>query len=213
MSFTGGIPTSGQSLGVTRDPIRNNFSAINTTIAVNHVAMNLADQGKHKFLQMPIQVSGPATAATGEGAIYTTEVSAAGPVQFNFKRENNGAELGLLIAKGSTSVANNVVTVLTSLVGANFPNQFIALVEAHIVTKLAEFRTFAFLYCFSSSNLCDIGYPVDSSGQAIMNFGTASNSRISIGGSGNTNLMCRVNVTGSPSTVNWSITQFIFPPS
>lgn len=77
MSFTPGIPTVGQSLGITRDPIRNNFTTIDDTISVNHVSMNdLPGQGKHKFLQMPTQgvitpPSGDPVTAVDEIGIYT----------------------------------------------------------------------------------------------------------------------------------------------
>lgn len=41
------VPTSGQSLGVTRDPIRNNFLILEQTINENHVAIDAASQGNH----------------------------------------------------------------------------------------------------------------------------------------------------------------------
>lgn len=62
-------PASGGTLSGTRDPIRNNFTQIQTVSNVNHVDYDDADQGKHKFLQMPTQGSAPTTAAT-EGGLY-----------------------------------------------------------------------------------------------------------------------------------------------
>ena len=74
MTFTPNIPASGTSLGFTRPLIVGNFSAINTTIAVNHVAMNSAGAGKHKFVQIPSSNIPAATGAT-EWAIYSNTVS------------------------------------------------------------------------------------------------------------------------------------------
>lgn len=73
MSFTPGIPNTGQSLGFTKDSVRNNFLNYFDTISVNHVAPNVAGAGKHKFMQMPVQGSAPSTAAT-EGAIYAKTI-------------------------------------------------------------------------------------------------------------------------------------------
>ncbi len=65
-TFTPGIPTTGQSLGITKQPIQDNFTTINTTLSVNHVAMNSLDQGKHKFCTFPSQgTSSAGSPATG----------------------------------------------------------------------------------------------------------------------------------------------------
>jgi hypothetical protein len=90
MGFTPNIPASGQSLGATRDLIRNNFSTIDTTLAVNHIAMNASGQGKHKFLQMPVQGSAPATAASEIGLYSKDDVG--GVARLFFRGESNGIE-------------------------------------------------------------------------------------------------------------------------
>lgn len=74
MTFTPDIPQTGQSLGATRDPIRNNFTNYNTLVSVNHVAPNAVGQGKHKFVEMPVQSPDPATLA-GEGGLFTKTTS------------------------------------------------------------------------------------------------------------------------------------------
>lgn len=50
MTYTTNIPTPGQSLGETQPLILNNFNVLNTTIAQDHVSMNLAGQGKHNWI-------------------------------------------------------------------------------------------------------------------------------------------------------------------
>ena len=92
MTFTPNIPTTGQSLGNTRDAIRGNFTNYFNTISVNHVDPNLADQGKHKFLQMPDQAAAPNTAANEIG-LYSKDV--AGNSRLFLRQENNGAEIQL----------------------------------------------------------------------------------------------------------------------
>ena len=70
MSFTPLIPAAGQTLGSSRPQVQNNFTNYNDVVSVNHVAPNAPGQGKHKFLQMPVQASATTT-ASGEGGVYT----------------------------------------------------------------------------------------------------------------------------------------------
>lgn len=69
-------PASGGTLSGTRDTIRNNFTQIETVNNVNHGAYDEADQGKHKFLQMPEQATANllATSATEIG-LYNSAVN------------------------------------------------------------------------------------------------------------------------------------------
>ena len=84
------VPLAGQTLAVTRAPINQNFTTINTAFLVNHVEYGLADQGKHKFLQFPQQAAAPATAAT-ELAMYTKDVT--GSPQLFIRRQSSGTEI------------------------------------------------------------------------------------------------------------------------
>jgi len=74
MSFTPNIPATGQTLGQTRDPIRNNFTNYFDVMSVNHVAPNASGQGKHNFVEMPVQGSNPST-LSGEGGLFTKALS------------------------------------------------------------------------------------------------------------------------------------------
>ena len=89
MSYTPNTPVTGDSLGSTRDIIRTNFQQIDTVNSINHVAFNEANQGKHKFLQMPEQSSNPTTAAD-EGALFAKV--GAGPTEtaLYFRAESDG---------------------------------------------------------------------------------------------------------------------------
>lgn len=75
MSFTPNIPQTGQSLGNSRTQVLNNFAALRAAEAQNHMDVNDANAGKHKFIQYVVQGSDPTTAAN-EIARYTKVVSA-----------------------------------------------------------------------------------------------------------------------------------------
>lgn len=90
MSYTTGIPIPGQSLGNSRPQVNGNFDYINTAFAINHVAFNASGVGKHKFLQMPEQVSAPVTLSS-EGALYTKESLSI--TNLFWRQESNGTEI------------------------------------------------------------------------------------------------------------------------
>ncbi len=70
------VPNTGQSLGATRDQIRNNILDIKNSLAVNHEDLdNGADTGKHtmtNFLQISAVGEKPTTSAT-EVALYNDD--------------------------------------------------------------------------------------------------------------------------------------------
>jgi len=74
MTYVPGIPKSGQSLGSSRTQVLNNFTNYNNTISKNHVAPNSAGEGKHTFVEMPVQGLTPSTLA-GEGGLFTKSLS------------------------------------------------------------------------------------------------------------------------------------------
>ena len=85
MAYNSDIPQSTDDPSQSQGQILANFQELNTFTAVNHVALNDGDQGKHKFLQMPEQASAPSTGAN-EGGLYTKEVS--GTTQLFFREES-----------------------------------------------------------------------------------------------------------------------------
>ena len=66
------LPNSGQSLGVTRAQIRENFNLIQQTFDRNHYDFDAANQGKHSVIQTPEQITFPATPAN-EGQLLARE--------------------------------------------------------------------------------------------------------------------------------------------
>ena len=105
------VPNSGQSLDQTRDPIRTNFSLIQTAQNQNHVGLGDSDQGKHKFLQMPDQGSAPPV-ASNECGFYGKAVS--GVSQLFFRGENTGSEYQLTL--GTDGADANIATFGTNTV-------------------------------------------------------------------------------------------------
>ena len=118
------VPNAGQSLGATRDQVRSNIDALKASLAINHVDLDLANVGKHKFMQMPSQAAAPATAAdelafyvkTPAGVrLFLRQVSSGTEIQMsgvNPLAANDGYTFlpgGLLMQWGRKSVVSNVV--------------------------------------------------------------------------------------------------------
>ena len=78
MTFTPGIPASGQSLGQTRDAIRNNFANYNTLVSVDHVAPNASGQGEHKKITLNTYGTGPYTVTGAKSYISSLNASTSG---------------------------------------------------------------------------------------------------------------------------------------
>lgn len=94
MTYTPDIPVIGDSLGGTRDRIRENFQVIKTYEAVNHVGIGETGAGKHKFLQMPetnLQTpSTPPATSANEGALYTRLGTNPAETNLWFRAESSG---------------------------------------------------------------------------------------------------------------------------
>jgi hypothetical protein len=88
MTFTPGIPNTGQSLGSTQAAIRNNFANYDATMSVNHVAPNSSGAGKHTIAEFVAQGSDPVTAAS-EITIYGKTVGSG--TQLFVRRDNSGS--------------------------------------------------------------------------------------------------------------------------
>lgn len=142
MTFTSGIPQSGQSLGQTKQKIQDNFTNYNNLISVNHVSPNSGGQGKHKFCEFPSQSTSPAT-TVGEIAIYSRTPAAlaewflqkenqiAGAADIQLSRLDKGVHAatagwtflpgGLIMQWGSTGAVNgSFTTVYTAHSGIAF---------------------------------------------------------------------------------------------
>ncbi len=129
------LPLTGQSLGVTRVPINQNFAVIDAAFSVDHVDFNLTNQGKHNQVTMPVQAASPATLAS-EVALFSRTSPLTGVPEMAWRRQSNGSVIeftgallassgwsympsGLLIKWGHTSATG--LTTVTFPTGANIP--------------------------------------------------------------------------------------------
>jgi len=99
--FTPGVPQNGSSLGVTRDPIRNNLDGTFQTIDINHYNNNDANAGKHRRVTLPRLGATPTTAAL-EGCLYTRTV-ATGTELFYVKDNTAASAVQLTGQKGAAT--------------------------------------------------------------------------------------------------------------
>lgn len=117
MSFTPNIPVSGQSLGQTRDPIRNNFTNYNNVISQDHVAPNNSGEGKHNKSTYVAQGSPPAT-LSGEIAFFG-QVAASGSTEVFLRRDAVATSYqltgpassgnGTLLSGGTTTLLGGII--------------------------------------------------------------------------------------------------------
>jgi hypothetical protein len=84
------VPQAGQTLATSQPLIRTNFSVIDTAFAVDHVACNIAGQGKHNQVVMPRQAASPITGVT-ESAIFSRLSTLSAQTELAVRKESNGA--------------------------------------------------------------------------------------------------------------------------
>lgn len=89
MTYIANIPLPGDLLSKSQQDINNNFTKANSSFGRNHYPFDdgTANNGKHKFVDMPVQLL-PAISA-GEGALY---VKTAGQSQLYYTPDAGGIE-------------------------------------------------------------------------------------------------------------------------
>ena len=140
MPYNPQIPQPADKLRVSQNDILNNFQAIGTGFALNHVDLNLADAGKHKLLTMPRQTFPQVVAGndllfyvgldpnTGLSELYLKRSTDVGNGLSTTAKGTNLASYGwsalpsgIYIKWGSFSVAGNVLSTQT-MQGPAFTN-------------------------------------------------------------------------------------------
>jgi len=91
MTYLPGIPQSGDIPSQSQSQILNNFTALNTVFAVDHLAFNAVNGGKHQQTSLVNSAVAPVTVA-GEGAIYTRNPGGTRE-QLYYGRESAGIEI------------------------------------------------------------------------------------------------------------------------
>lgn len=120
-----------------QDDILNNFAGLKTLVDINHVTFDAADQGKHSFIQFPVQAPVPTTGA-GEVGFYCQTSALTGNPELVFSHESAGSAYeftaatkaetgyailpsGIILKWGSGTVNANTTAVATFAVGAGIP--------------------------------------------------------------------------------------------
>jgi len=123
------VPLTGQSLGVTRVPINQNFSVIDAAFLVDHVDYNVSGQGKHNQVTMPVSGSAPTTLG-GEAALFSQTSSLTGNPEMAWRRQSNGSVVeftsGTFATPGWTRLPSGILlkwgqTTGTGLTTVTFP--------------------------------------------------------------------------------------------
>jgi len=137
MSYNNSIPQSTDLLSQSQDDILNNFAAIKTLVDINHVTFDAVGQGKHNFIEFPVQLPVPTTAA-GEVGLYAQTSALTGNPELVFSHESAGSTYeftaavkastgyailpsGIIFKWGSGTVNANTTAVATFAIGAGIP--------------------------------------------------------------------------------------------
>lgn len=134
MAYQANIPQPGDKIKDSQADLLGDFIALKSLIDVNHETFGASDEGKHKWVALPVQGSAPTTAA-GEVAIYSTTSSLTGVSELSVKADLAGTAVeftsktegtngwtrlpsGILIKWGTTSTLTagaNTITLPTGV--------------------------------------------------------------------------------------------------
>lgn len=122
MTFTANIPSTGQSLGQTKNLISGNFTNYFNTVSQDHVAPNGAGgyaQGKHVKSTYVVQGSDPSTLAN-EMAVYSKLFNSI-PTLFQ-RQQSSGAVVPLvsIVSSDSVTIAGTPQTQYNLIVGGMY---------------------------------------------------------------------------------------------
>lgn len=148
MAYTPNIPAATDLFSASQPQIQGNFNSILSTFDVNHVDFNAGtDNGKHKFISMPVQSPAPTFAAaevgqysfgagiTGQNELFinktnqvtVTQINATGSILSNVSAPASNSQgwtflpSGILIKWGQTDI-NSTVTPLQTFTYPTGPN-------------------------------------------------------------------------------------------
>ncbi len=135
-TYNNNIPQATDTISSSQSQILGNFQSIANVINLNHVAFNASGEGKHKFVEMPVQNPVPVTVAgevglycqtsalTGVPALVFAPQSAGTPIEFtsSLQATDGWARLpsGILLKWGQ-AIVNAGDDIVTFPTGANIP--------------------------------------------------------------------------------------------
>jgi len=138
MAYKSSIPVTTDLLSQSQSDILGNFTAIKTLVDINHVTFDAADQGKHSFIQFPVQNPVPTTGA-GEVGLYCQTSALTGIPELVFSHQSAGTTYeftsavknetgytmlpsGIIFKWGSGTVDANTTATVTFSNGAGIPD-------------------------------------------------------------------------------------------
>lgn len=102
------VPLTGQSLNVTKVPINQNFSVIDTAFSVDHVSYNTTGQGKHNKVSFPLQAVAPVFLA-GEEGLYNVALGGVSELYVHKQSAAGTKEIPMTASTLSTSTPGSAV--------------------------------------------------------------------------------------------------------
>ena len=137
MAYKNTIPTASDLLSQSQDDILNNFAGIKTLVDVNHVTFDAAGEGKHSFVQFPVQSPVPTTGVdevglycqtstlTGNPELVFSHESASTTYEFTSAVQNEQGYAilpsGIIFKWGSGTVNANTTATVNFATGAGVP--------------------------------------------------------------------------------------------
>ncbi len=162
MTYTLGIPADGQSLGNSKPQVRNNFTNIFNTFAINHVGYNATSHsGMHSRVDL---LNGPdLVSPSGTDTLYSKIAAGVGelffirpggtPIQMTTNNPVIGVHGssflpgGIIVKWGSDPVASNITPITFSDTTSAFPNNIFFVIAQPYTTNVNKLK--------------DIGYATD----------------------------------------------------
>lgn len=174
MAYNNNIPQPGDQISQSQGQILGNFQSLYTWANVNHVSFDIADAGKHKYVQFPVQSVAPAF-TLGEIDLWNQAYATTGKNELFIRKENQAADVsipmtasilgsnpapgvtgwtflpsGILLKWGqATTIVGNVSVNLNA--GGNLGSNFTALYSCQ--------ASFAQTPALVASLSCTIGFP------------------------------------------------------
>lgn len=168
MAYNNNIPQATDAINNSQPQILANFAAIKTLIDINHGTFGAADEGKHKFVTLPVQAAAPVPAA-GDGCLYNKLFAGTGK---NETHIHNQTQAGTANIPFSASVLSNIApannmqgwTYLPSGIQIRWESTTVAFNGLYTHTVIPAFQPFAFIFAViptpSSLNPATAAVPV-----------------------------------------------------
>jgi hypothetical protein len=139
MAYNPAIPNAPDKPKNSQPQLKDNFTGIKTLIDINHVTFDLADQGKHAKVTMPVQTAAPVVLA-GEGCIYNKNFATTGKNETYLHNQLIASTVDIPM---SASVLSNTVPVMNSNGWTYLPSGIILRWETQALVAGAQTITLA----------------------------------------------------------------------